>query len=532
MDRLKTPAGRVGLACAPLISALVGAPALAQDGWEDEDTSDDAGWGDDGSDDAGWGDDGSDDAGWGDDGGDDVGFGGSDDPPPALKPPRRWSIRGFVSSQDALWVERLDSEPVGLARQTAELSFSWSGDKLRALATGHGEFDPYYFFKGEEDYDQATYDEYAWMLQPRELWVGGSAGPVEITAGRQSVSWGEGLLISPLNRVNPVDFRDMGSTDVTELRLPVTMLRLQYFPGRHRLEAMVVPEADFGFRSPPEGPYGLVEGLAEVSGAEAQLEEYDFTTEEILDRIDTSWVHLQDRWAADQIQVYGRWGWRGSGVDLALYAASFLDKQGVIVVPEDDPVIPTAEVIAIPLDHRRYTMFGHSGAAAFSSLLLRWELAAELGRPVNVGDILVPNETALGVYGAKFGAETDARDVYTGMLGLGYSGIPETRVDVEFAQGYVPEGTDDMVFPVGVTQYGLRFSRALLKQRLEIVGLGLGLGLTFEYGFTGSLSATYTIADGLKATLGYITYQPGELASPIVGFDTHDRLFTQIRYDF
>ena len=467
----------------------------------------------DATDDGGWGDD---DSGWGD--GDDAGFADTsavaDD-----ADERPWRFSGVLRTQEALWVERLPEEPVALARQAAELSLHLSWNDVLAKATVHGEVDPKYLLT--DAYDDVV-RTYGWRLEPRELWVGTSLGPVELTAGRQVVAWGEGLILSPVDVVNARDTRDPGMTDLDDLRRPVTMLRIQAFLGSHRFEVLGVPESDFGLRSSPEGPYGLMPGLA------AAAESPDFiSTDELLAQIDTEYTDIQSRWAVDQFQAFARWTWRGPGFDLAAYGATLLDKQGVIVNPEGEVNLLQATELAIPLDHRRYTLAGLSGSAVVRRFALRAELVAEWGRAYNFGDIVRADTT-----GPTFTALSTDRDVYTGMIGATWTGVSNLRVDVEASRGYLPQGRANLTMPVGETQYALRLSYLTLSDRLSLDAFAAGLGTRLQYGFIASAAATYELSDGLHATLGYVTYQPSDQVGPLIGMDTHDRLFAQVKWRF
>ncbi len=431
---------------------------------------------------------------------------------------RPWTFSGYLRSQEALWVQRLTTEPVALVRQTAELTVDLSWNEIRARATVHGEVDPKWLLTDQYDDVARTY---GWRLEPRELWVGTSYGPVELTAGRQVVAWGEGLVLSPTDVVNARDNRDPGMTDIADLRRPVTMLRVQAFLNTHRFEVMYVPEADFGLRSSPEGPYGLMPGLA------ANAESPDFVdAEELLAKIDTSWEDVQPRWALNQWQVFGRWTWRGPGFDLALYGASLLDKQGVLSTPEDPYLLDVTE-LAIPLDHQRYTFAGFSAPAVVRSFAFRTVVAAEWGRRYIAGDLILATNDGPMVTAAR-----TERAVYTAMLGLTWTGVKNLRVDAEASRGYLPRGRTNLTMPVGETQYALRVSYLMLDERLSLDALAAGLGTRLEYGFVASLAATYEVKDGFHATLGYVTYQPSDLVGPLIGMDTHDRLFAQVKYSF
>ena len=491
-----------------------------------------------------WGDDD-----WGDDG-DDVGFAdaGPTSGPEEVSP---WTLSGYLRTQEALWINRLDTEPLGLSRQTAELTVRYRKGAVTGVATGHGEIDPYYLTT--DNYDDATRDVYGYLLQPRELFVAVEQGAFELSAGRQKVTWGEGVMISPVNVINAPDLRDPGTVDLSDARLPVTMLRASAFLGDHRLEVMLIPEADFGLRSSPEGPFGPIPGIA----AQADVPEF-IDVDDLLAQIDMSYEHnpgtfdaergtyeqLDNRWSPGTWQYMARWGWRGRGVDLGVYGGRTLDKLGTIGTPEDSPnlIDPELTEIAIPLNHATYWIAGLSGAAAVKSVLFRWEGAAEINRPYNIGDIIAPTST-----GASFYTIVSANTVYTGMLGVGYTGLPRTRIDVELSDGIVKDGGANLTFPVAQAQLAARASHSLMRERIELVGLFAGMGLTLpgeddsgaaqefdmlQYGWFGSLSGSYELADGLHGTLGYVTYHEGEELSPLIGFNTHDRLFAQVRWYF
>ena len=59
----------------------------------------------------------------------------------------------------------------------------------------------------------------------------------------------------------------------------------------------------------------------------------------------------------------------------------------------------------------------------------------------------------------------------------------------------------------------------------------MAFGLEPSYGWLARAELSYSVLDSLSVTLGYVTYQPGEVG-PIAGFRTHDRLYAAWRYDF
>jgi hypothetical protein len=122
--------------------------------------------------------------------------------------------------------------------------------------------------------------------------------------------------------------------------------------------------------------------------------------------------------------------------------------------------------------------------------------------------------------------------VITGMVGGQYTGISDLVVDIEVSQGWLTSPRDDLVFPVDSMTYGGRASYTTSRERLVFTAVGMVFGYAAQYGGLARADATYEIADGWHASLGAITYRPGSETGPLVGLDTHDRVFMQVRYDF
>ncbi|RME23437.1 MAG: DUF1302 family protein [Deltaproteobacteria bacterium] len=505
-------------------------PEQRDDGGEEDAGDEDPAPGDD--DEAGWGDD---EDGWGED--DAGGFAEVDvDAPEPGRRPSPVRFGGSLATAEAFWLEpRADHSAFAKARQSADLWLEFRQDIVRARVSGHGEYD-IAMAVNHDEWDPATLDEYRQQLALRDAWVSISTGALDTTLGRQVVGWGEGRMVSVVDLVNPRDLREPGMVDLEDLRLPVTMARLslslhsdRFWTGSHRFEAMVVPEADFGYRSPPNGPFGNLPGVIESASLDYDINGIDDWAA-LLSGADISWNHVQKRWDLDQLQAFGRWSWRGRGVDLALMAATLLDQQGVFLLPELTDLVTaanTGEPIAIDLDHRRFTMFGTSGAGQLPWLLLRWELACKLGVPVNAGEIL---DTSGFV--PTFAIRTDEVDLVQGLLGLSWSGWKGTTLDVDLVEGIKVDGPDDYLFPVDASSWSARFAKPLLRQRMEVEAMVLGWGWTAEYGWAARGGVSYEITDGLAASVAAITYHPGIERGPLLGFDAHDRAQVGLRWDF
>ncbi len=457
-----------------------------------------------------------DDDGWGDEG-DDVGFGDFDvaTEPVEVKAASPLSAGGTVRTTESLWVQRFDTDPFAKARQSVDLWSRYKAENVRAEVSVHTEIDlPYWL--NRDDWDDQTFDTYAWQVVPREALVAVSAGPLEITAGRQLIVWGEGQLLSPVDVVAARDMRDPGLADLDDMRLPVAALKLGYFAGNHRVELIGVPEFDVGFIATPQGPYGPIDALLAESDA--------FTSPLVAPLLENRafvWEHRQSRWDLDQLQGFARWRMSGSAVDLGLYAGSLLDKQGNLRLPDVLDLLGTDD-LALGLDHKRYTMVGHSGSGAAGPVLFTWEVAAHIGKAFDTADLeaLAPEIVSV------------KSTLVSGMGGVQYSGVQNTTMTLEVAGGVFAEPVEDQLYPADMVNYGLRLSHQALRERLRLGLTGMGMGVDFKYGGLVRADATYELADGVRAGLGGIVYRPGSERGPLLAFDSHDQFFVQGRWDF
>ncbi|MBT3223850.1 MAG: hypothetical protein HN348_32680 [Proteobacteria bacterium] len=448
-----------------------------------------------------------DDEGWGED--DDVGF--SDVPVEEVDPtkkPSPFHIGGTVRLNSSFWMERLKEQPWASMRERVDFEARLKLDWFRALVSTHAEADLVYL-TNRDAYDDATIETYAWQVRPHEALVGIAVGPMELTLGRQVVSWGEGTLVSPVDVVAPRDLREPGLADLEELRLPVTAARVDFFYKSWRLQMMAVPETWFGYRSPPAGPFGPLPALLEESGMTDLVQDKQF-----------AYAHEQKRFDLNNSQGFVRLSYRGR-LDLAFYGATVLDQQGLMILP-DTLTFLLEDDLEIGLDHLRYTMVGHSGTASVGDFLFRWELSADIDRPVNVGNV----EALPPVL------EGESTYLLNGMIGTQFSGIPKTTIDLEIGKGWFPSPPEEMLFPLDLATGALRVSHRNLRERLQLGAVGMMFGVDGRYGGLIRLDASYELADGLRLGLCGISYFPGKERGPLLGLEEHDRLDFKFRWEF
>ena len=469
-----------------------------------------------------------DEEGWGDEEDDDEAFDDTALPDLTAKPMDQtspWSMTGTYRSRWGFWLERLEERPFAKGRQSLDLRLDMARDMWLFRGEFHGEYDLAYLVNRTE-YDDATLDAYEWLLRSGEVFARAKPGNVEVTVGRQIIAWGEGDALSPLDWINPRDSREFGLADLDDLRLPILASRLAIFLGGHRLELVGVHESDFGLTPSPRGPFSpfnAVLGSFEGTSVGPLLATKTFEL-----------THRQDRFAVTQQEVFFRWVYRGPGIDLGVQAGWLLDRQGVFLFPSAD-TLATQNAIDLEVDHRRYAAVGHSGAWAIDSVILKWEVGADIDRSVNTGDLAtdIPEGADLStLLGLVPSAGVDSVTLVNSMIGLTWSGVTDLRLTAEFGKSWVTNGDSNLSLPLDEPVLLLRASYALMRQRLQLSAAASLIGWTVDGGWLVRADVSYEILDGLKVGLGGVTYQPGDDFGALYGLDTHDRIFTWLRWDF
>lgn len=417
------------------------------------------------------------------------------------------ALGGQLRSQWGMWLQRLDDNPFAKGRQSIDLYARYAEEPWRVVIEGHAEYDVAYLVQ-RDTYDEATLETYEWLAEPREVYVSLGNEHTELVVGRQIVAWGVGSVFSPVDVVNPRDEREPVQADLEDIRLPTTMTRLRGFVGHHQLEAMVVHEAYFGRRPPPLGAFSPFPHLPRYR----DLPQPPASEAAVFFEDDPSLFELQAQ------QYFASWTYRGPAVDVAIHGGSALDRDGVV---EDlDAAPPDGERVELRLSHRRYALAGLSGAWPIAQFVVSWEALYEHERAFNVFDR------------AALLAVSDAESSrFTGMLGFSYSGIEDSLVAFEFSQARLFNDID-VVFPWEQPAFALRAQTRWMREDLRLDGLLSWIGLSAQHGAVVRLAADYRLAPALWAGVGYVGYVSGDEFGPFAGFDSHDRLLGQLRWDF
>ena len=232
-------------------------------------------WADEEADEEEWGEDSEDD--WGDESGDEFSFGEGINTD-AIKANLEaqsdqnysFSLDGFVRSDAALWVERIESNPLAKARQSLDLRLGWRYEWFSLNLAGHLEYDAAYAY-APEVYTAEDIDAYERLFMPRDVNISIELSRFDITLGRQIVTWGEGDVLSPVDVVNPRDQREPGLADLDDIRIPVLSTRIGYFFNKQRFEFIIVHEPDYGLRPPPLGTFSALPAVLQSGSVRFDL---------------------------------------------------------------------------------------------------------------------------------------------------------------------------------------------------------------------------------------------------------------------
>ena len=347
---------------------------------------------------------------------------------------------------------------------------------------GHVFYDFAYAIKDRDEFTDDVLEHYEKEAELDEAYFQGALLPgLDLKVGRQIVVWGKSDNIRVTDVLNPLDNREPGLVDIEDLRLPVTMTRLDYYFGDWNLSGIAIHEVRFN-KAPQFGNDFF------PSPSPLPVEEKPSTG-----------IHNQEYGVA----LNGIF----SGWDLSLYGAYFFDDQAHV---EQTPS-------GLKRMHSRVTMFG----AAANIALGNWLLKGEAAYFRSLEFFALPGET---------------KSRLDGMAGVEYSGFTDTTISFEIVNRHLlafddrlktaPDNTLENDF-----QTVLHVTRNFLHETLTLTFLASTFDLTGGNGAFQRLTLDYDVTDQVSAKMGVITYQSGDKPS-FQNIGDSDRLFFEIKYSF
>jgi hypothetical protein len=468
---------------------------------------------------------------------------------------RFWDLDGFFLGQISYAFNKASREPgdpdyddvVVLREQLSlELDLDLPRD-WKARVAGRGFFDFAYRLNDRDDYSNDVLDTHEDELEFQEVWIAGNLFKgLDLKFGRQIVPWGRSETIRVLDILNPLDNREPGVVDIEDLRLPVTMTRLDYYWGKWQLTGIAIHEIRFD-----ENP---------ILGSEFypfnELRDPNGNPVEFGEQIPGN-AGSNTEWAVALTGVFSGWdiSFHGARYFSDTPYAEILDADFELcgTFPTDpcfllpDPVTYTATSVT---RHARQTLLGASANLALGNWLLKAETAYIRGLRFLDGLAVVDGELrslppGLDYTGSPLTDEKKSR--YDIMGGIEYAGFTDTFIALEVANRHIA-GFDDSfglpsdygdiatAFPITVQrnqlEASLRINRTFMNERLDTTFLAflVGTPVAADGGYW-RLSGDYEVMDALTVGAGVAVYLGGDLAT-FSGVKNNDRLFMTVKYSF
>lgn len=371
-----------------------------------------------------------------------------------------------------------------------ELPRAW-----KARFAGYGFYDFAYRLQGRSKYTDAVLDDYEWEVDSQDMYVRGEVvEDLDLKVGRQIVNWGRSDTLRVLDVLNPLDNREPGLADIEDLRLPVSMARLDYYRGAWSLTAIAIPEMRFD-KNPPVGS-DFVPSAQPLPPERTPTPSFDHT-----------------EWAARAMGIFEGW-------DVSLHFARYWDDTTHLA-----PGVATPFVAR----HSRLLMAGAGGNYTLGSWLFKGELAYIDGLDYTVVD---------GPPGTPPGPMSGVRTVDKARLdtmgGIEYYGIAETSIALEIVNRHIHDFESRMrAFDAqrDALEGALRITADFMNARLHTTVLGVVFGERAQDGSIVRLEADYDLRDAVVVTAGILLFQNGDPLE-VSAIDDNDRLFFEIKYSF
>lgn len=345
----------------------------------------------------------------------------------------------------------------------------------RVKANAKAYYDAIYDLR-DEDYSHNELKEQRFEAELFDAYVEGSiSDSLDVKVGRQVVVWGRSDTIRIADVLNPLDNRRPGMVDIEDLRLPVAMVKVDYFVGNWRVTPLAMVEQRFS-KNPAFGS-------AFNPMQNPNLQESD----------------------TDDVTYALSVGGEFSGWDVNFYAAHMYDDEGYVKLG----ATPT-------LEHEKVNMFG----TAFNVLSGAWLFKTELA----YFDGLQYTSTQ-----EKEFSRTDA------LVGVEYKGIADTLMSYDVSLRHINSYdsrllNERIALEENVYQHAFRVTSDFMNATLTANYLISLYGEKLDEGGFQRLWVKYELAEGLNLNAGVVDYIGGSTL-----FDSikdNDMVFADISYSF
>lgn len=353
----------------------------------------------------------------------------------------------------------------------------------RMLVSGKLCYDAAYTLQGRDEFTDEVKNAYESEAELREVYLQGRVGPnLDVKAGRQIVVWGRSDNLRITDVLNPLDMREPGLTDIEDLRLPVTMTRLDGYYGPWNLTGIAVHEIRFN-KNP-------------VYGHDFYPSPIPMPAEEVPSDGGTN-----TEWA---VALNGTF----SGKDFSIYWAELFN---------DNAHTGPSGTGTLVRKHARVRMWGAAGNLA-------------------MGNWLIKSETAYWTGLEYFNSGNETLQRWDALVGTEYSGLTDTTLSFEWAIMHLIDFDEriktypDYAQEDEITN-ALRITRTFENETIEVTLLALIYGPLGQDGSLSRISIEYDWSDAVSITFGAVLYQSGDRYT-LRRIGDNDRIFAEMKYSF
>ncbi|MCW8895130.1 DUF1302 family protein [Sulfurimonas sp.] len=369
-----------------------------------------------------------------------------------------------------------------------KLSDNW---KVRISANVF--YDAIYDMYSHNDYSKDIKDDYKTQLRLDDTYIQGKiTSNIDVKIGRQIVIWGKSDTIRVTDVINPLDNRLPGMTDIEDLRLSVTMAKLDYYSGDWNFSFMSIFENRIMHEAPPRSEFFPVDSMFAVAPD-------PFLN---LETPSNSFDNMQYAFAAN-----GTF----SGWDLSFYAAHVLDQKW-------------------HFDHVQ-------GSVALTDTTRIVNKVDMLGSAVNIADgSWLYKAEAVYLSGVGYNTTADKKNRLDFLVGFDYSGFRDTVISLEVANRHIFEYEAQMKNQADYVdkdemQTAIRLTRSFENETINANALISMFGSEWENGGFARVWVDYELAEALSLNLGIVDYIGGDKVF-MDAIKDNDRVFADITYSF
>ncbi|MBF0351803.1 MAG: hypothetical protein HQM11_12290 [SAR324 cluster bacterium] len=409
---------------------------------------------------------------------------------------------GFNSSYNHAYPEPEDPDLPDYSRLSKlkfYLQLDWKMDLetgWKAKVSAKASHDLFYSLQDRSRFSEEVLREHETEAELREVYIQSNLPfSVDLKFGRQILVWGKSDYLRVTDILNPLDNREPGMVDIDDLRLPVTMTRLDVYAGNVNLQGVLIHEIRFD-KIPPYG--------SEFYPLEGPL------PPEKMPKSDD-----RKNWE------YGlALNFQFGSFDGSLYWADVFNDTFHLVVRQYQ-MLPTGEVIPVLMErqHSRLLMRG----TAWNRVIGDWSLKAEMA----VLD------------GLRYFATPETLWQREDLLGsIEYAGLTDTTMTFEILRQQLNNfdqrlnNAVDGVLDENFTEV-VSYRRNFRRNTLRLVLLGMIFGKEGENGSFSRLSLEYQVDDHFSIQVGGVGYEGGTEQNVVTEkYKNNDRIFLNGKYAF